>query len=211
VPAICERGRGQRSPGLAAIVGLAGGLAGGLAMNLYSRAVVATAGGEAPDAAPGADRVGRGMQPPQSRGRADDDAAVRTGAAAVRVITGHEPDRQTRLAAGVAAHYAFAATAGAIYGCLASRVGIVSAARGALYGAAVWVIADEMVTPALGLARPRRIQSRTLQAYSLIGHILYGAVLEAIVNARPGARSVTHNAGMGRVPRLSGNSAPRET
>ena len=211
MPATCERGRGQRSAGVAVLVGLAGGVAGGLAMNLYSRAVVATAGGEAPDAAPGSERAGRGMQPPQSRGRADDDAAVRTGAAAVRVITGREPDRRTRLAAGVAAHYAFAATAGAIYGCLASRIALVSAARGALYGAAVWVIADEMVTPALGLARPRRTQSRTLQAYSLIGHVLYGAVLESVVNARPGARPVTHSTGMGRVPRLSGNSAPRET
>ena len=166
---------------MATLAGIAGGLAGGLAMNLFSRAVVAAAGREAPDAAPGPDRVGRGMQPPQAQGRAEDDAAVRTGAAAVRVVTGREPGRRTRLAAGVAAHYAFAATAGAIYGCLASRVGIVSAARGALYGAAVWVIADEMVTPALGLARPRRSQSKVLQAYSLAGHLIYGAVLEGVV------------------------------
>ena len=174
----------MRHAGRATLAGIAGGLAGGLAMNLFSRAVVTAAGREAPDAAPGPDRVGRGMQPPQAQGRADDDAAVRTGAAAIRVITGHEPDRRTRLSAGVAAHYAFAATAGAIYGCLASRIGIVSAARGALYGVAVWVIADEMVTPALGLARPRRAQSRALQAYSLAGHLLYGAVLEGVVRGR---------------------------
>jgi uncharacterized membrane protein YagU involved in acid resistance len=52
-----------------------------------------------------------------------------------------------------------------------------------LYGAAVWGIADEFVTPALGLARPRRSQSRGLQAYALAGHLVYACTLELVLRA----------------------------
>ena len=45
-------------------------------MNGFTRVVSAVTGGrEAKGVAPGGDRVGRGMQPPQARDRADDDAA----------------------------------------------------------------------------------------------------------------------------------------
>ena len=57
--------------------GMAAGLLAGLAMNLFARATLSVSGREAPDASPGADRTGRGMQPPQAKGRAEDDKADR--------------------------------------------------------------------------------------------------------------------------------------
>lgn len=47
--------------------GVAAGLLAGLAMNLFARATLSVSGREAPDASPGADRTGRGMQPPQRK------------------------------------------------------------------------------------------------------------------------------------------------
>src|SRR4051812_49724187 len=90
--------RKARQPGTLARVGagIIGGLAASLAMNMFGRAMNAVNGREAEGAAPGADRHGRGAQPPQAVGRAEDDAAVRTGSMAYRGLTGEEPDRDTR-------------------------------------------------------------------------------------------------------------------
>lgn len=71
---------------------------------------------------------------------------------------------------------------GALYGLLAAVFPVVRAGRGTLYGAAVWVAADEIVTPALGLARPRHAQSGALQAYSLTGHLVYGCALDTVLD-----------------------------
>ena len=99
-----------------ALIGLTGGVLGSLAMNVYSRAVrSANDGQEATGAAPGSDRDGRGMQPSQAEGRAGQDAAVRVGAAAYRTVIGGEPDTATERRLGTLAHYAFGASAGAIY------------------------------------------------------------------------------------------------
>ena len=162
--------------------GMAAGLLAGLAMNLFARATLSVSGREAPDASPGADRTGRGMQPPQAKGRAEDDAAVRAGTAALTAVTGTIPSPETRRASGVAAHYAFSAMTGALYGLLSAAFPAIRAGRGTLYGAAVWIAADEIVTPALGLARPRRSQSAALQAYTLTGHLVYGCTLDTVLD-----------------------------
>ena len=105
------------------IIGFAGGLLGAVAMNLFSRAVSAARNGrEATGAAPGYDRVGRGVQPPQADGAAEDDATVRVGTAAYRAVTGSAPDRATRSWLGTSMHYAFGGTAGACYAVIAQRL-----------------------------------------------------------------------------------------
>lgn len=164
----------------AAALGLAGGLLGSFAMNQFARVV--SAGGtrrEAEGAAPGGDRVGRGVQPPQAEGRAEEDAAVQSSAAAYRAITGIEPDRDTQRRLGTAAHYAFGGALGLAYGLLSTRAPSLRAGFGTLYGALVWAIADEGVMPALGLSRgPRQLTSGVL-AYGLLGHFVYGVALES--------------------------------
>src|SRR3954468_14004430 len=96
--------------------GIAAGLLGGLAMDLFARAVVAARHGrEADGAAPGRDRAGRGAQPPQADGRAEDDATIKVGAIAYRALTGDDPNAAARHSLGSAAHYAFSATVGACY------------------------------------------------------------------------------------------------
>src|SRR4051794_1142697 len=78
----------QSSPLARCAAGIAGGLLASVAMNVFARALTAARGREADGAAPGADRHGRGVQPPQAEGAAEDDAAVRAGATAYRAVTG---------------------------------------------------------------------------------------------------------------------------
>lgn len=164
-----------------AAIGAAGGLAGALTMNLFAAAVNrATHGHEATDAAPGRSRIGRGMQPPQADGAAEDDGAVRVGTAAFEAVTGTRPGPRTRLRLGTLAHYAFGGSAGMVYGVLVDRAPGLRAGGGALFGSLVWAIADEGMTPALGLSRGPRQLSGGLHAYSLTGHWVYGATVELV-------------------------------
>ena len=160
-------------------VGLAGGLLGALAMNLYARAIRAGNHGiEAEGAAPGRDRDGRGMQPPQACIRAEEDAAVQVGSEVYRWLTGREPNRETRTWLGSAAHYAFGGTLGVLYGAASHRAPAVRAGFGLLYGTMVWIIADEGAMPALGLSRGPGGLPTGVHAYALAGHWVYGATLE---------------------------------
>jgi hypothetical protein len=175
-------------------MGVIGGLLGGLAMNLFTRAVAATTGGhEARGVAPGLNRIGRGMQPPQAQGRADNDAAVRLGSATYRALTGREPDRALRLRLGATAHYGFSAAVGVCYMVLAQRVPSLRAGFGGLYGALVWAAADEGAMPALGLSRGPRALTPGLHVYSLFGHWVYGATLEAVRRAGTHKRELQSN------------------
>jgi hypothetical protein len=186
------RDRAAAAPGAATstLAGALGGLAGSLAMNLFGRALLRVRGGrEAPGAAPGADRTGRGVQPAQSEGSADEDATVRAASGLYRSVIGHEPDRITRRQLGSAAHYAFGAGAGAAYGLLAARLPALRAGSGTFYGALVWALADEGLMPALGLSRGPRRLSPAVHAYALAGHVVFGAALEAVMHSIAGRSS----------------------
>ena len=164
------------------LAGVAAGVAAGFVMNQYARAVhQATRGREGDGAAPGVNRVGRGVQPPQANALADRDAAVRVGAGVYEIATGVSPSLERARAMGVAAHYAFSGALGAVYAALYERVPAVRAGRGLLFGAAVWAIADETVLPAMKLSRgPHRLGPRVL-LYGLTGHLIFGAALDRIV------------------------------
>jgi uncharacterized membrane protein YagU involved in acid resistance len=163
------------------VVGFAGGLVGALAMNLFSRALSSARGGrETPGGAPGRDRAGRGVQPPQAEGTAENDATVRVGTAAYRAMTNRTPGRATRSWLGTAVHYAFGGAMGAWYAAMAERVPTVRALHGVAYGTAVWVVADEIVMPILGLSRGPRQLPGDVHAYALAGHWVYGATLESV-------------------------------
>jgi hypothetical protein len=161
-------------------LGAIGGLAGAYAMNAFARLVSRVRGGqEAEGAAPGGDRAGRGVQPPQAEGTSADDAAVRAGAIAYRTVTGRPPRPSTRPRLGSAAHYAFSAIAGCTYVWLADRVPALRAAYGTAYGTVVWALADETVTPALGLSRGPRELPPGVHLFALAGHWVFGATLDA--------------------------------
>jgi uncharacterized membrane protein YagU involved in acid resistance len=162
-----------------AIAGLAGGLLGSLAMNVYARVVrMGNHGVEAPGAAPGRDRDGRGMQPPQARHRADQDAAVQAGTLVYRSLTGDVPAKSTRRWLGTAAHYGFGGAAGVVYAIASNRAPGLRAGFGVLYGSLVWAVADEGAMPALGLSRGPRDLPIGVHLYALAGHWVYGATLD---------------------------------
>jgi putative membrane protein len=54
----------------------------------------------------------------------------------------------------------------------------VTACGGMMFGAAVWVVADESVVPALGLSKPPTEYPLSVHVYSLASHLVYGLTAE---------------------------------
>lgn len=150
-------------------------------MNVFGRIVVSVRGGrEATGAAAGADRRGRGVQPPQAEHEASDDATARVGRAVYRAVTGREPRRVDEAWLGSAAHYAFSGAVGAAYGVMRERVPMIRAGCGTLYGTLVWIAADEIAMPALRLSRGPRQLSFGVHAYALAGHWVFAVALDSV-------------------------------
>ena len=55
--------------------------------------------------------------------------------------------------------------------------------EGLPFGAAVWVIADEGVVPALGLSRKSTDYPASIHAYSFASHLVYGLTTELVRRA----------------------------
>jgi putative membrane protein len=87
-------------------------------------------------------------------------------------------------------HYAFGAAVGALYGGLAEVTPAVRACSGTAYGTAVWVGADEIGMPLLGLSDPDADRPVEMHAQAFASHLVFGLTLELVRRAvrGPGAR-----------------------
>lgn len=85
-----------------------------------------------------------------------------------------------RLWSALAAHYAISAAIGALYGAAAEVMPEISRGSGALFGAGLWLAAQELAMPAIGWSRPLREYSAGMQANSLGEHLAYGATTELL-------------------------------
>jgi hypothetical protein len=84
------------------------------------------------------------------------------------------PVEHARVASS-AVHYGMAALTGAVYGLVRDSLPL-RGARGPTYGAAVWLVADELAVPALGLGSWRA--PVCTHARALVAHLAYGIVLD---------------------------------
>ncbi|MBA2683596.1 MAG: DUF1440 domain-containing protein [Chthoniobacterales bacterium] len=86
-------------------------------------------------------------------------------------------------------HWALGIGVGAVYGVLRPRSQLPTMASGLLFGAAVWLLTDEIATPALGLTPgPAKFPWQT-HARGLAGHLVLGGAMSATLAAiQPGAR-----------------------
>lgn len=169
--------------------GVAGGLVGSLAMNqfqgLWSKLManeVRPHGAQSlqqgsPEHGIGRELAERGVDEP------DDNAAVRTGNAVSELVFNHHLTKSEKEKAGAAAHYAMGVTSGAIYGAVAEIMPTAAACEGTAFGAAVWLIADELVVPASGLSRKPSDYPASTHAYAFASHLVYGLTTEIVRRA----------------------------
>jgi putative membrane protein len=121
--------------------------------------------------------VARSLQE-RGRDRESDNAAVRMASAVSEDVFGHRLAEREKEAAGAVAHYAMGVASGAIYGAAAEMLPAATAGAGLPFGAVVWLVADELVVPALGLSKPPTEYPLSTHAYALASHLVYGLVTE---------------------------------
>lgn len=158
------------------VAGLIGGLVGTFAMSLFEHAASRITNDPRKLA-----RAGAGSHTAQSEPRSHEQP-LSSSELLVETVTRKAlsrpatPTERERL--GTAVHYAFGATAGALYGALADRNPMTTLGGGMLYGLAVLLVADELALPAMTLApKPSETPAR-LHAYAVGAHLAYGLGLE---------------------------------
>jgi uncharacterized membrane protein YagU involved in acid resistance len=77
-------------------------------------------------------------------------------------------------------HYAFGGVMAAVYGGLVEQSRHLPAAAGVAFGTAVWLGADEVAMPALGLAERNTDYPLEAHAQSLAAHIVYGVTTDLV-------------------------------
>ena len=83
--------------------------------------------------------------------------------------------------AGIGVHYAIGMLPAMMYGPLRRSIPGLSAGRGLLYGLGLFLLVDEGVAPALGLASGPGAYPIQAHARGLAGHLLLGAVTDAVL------------------------------
>ncbi|HEY0761402.1 MAG TPA: DUF1440 domain-containing protein [Pyrinomonadaceae bacterium] len=159
------------------VAGLAGGLLASWTMNQFQAAWTRIQeGSEKPHGA-------QSMQPSEgSDGNQDtaeqDDATVKVAQAISTEVFGHELQQSEKKPAGAAVHYAFGTVSGGMYGALAEVVPQVTTGAGVPFGAAFWLLADEISVPLLGFSKGPTEYPVSTHAYALASHLVYGATAE---------------------------------
>ena len=142
-----------------ALAGLIGGLVGALTMELFQAGLKKVSGQQAGGGEPATVKVAQSV----------------SEAARDKPLAGDEKNP-----AGEMVHYAFGGTAGAVYGMAAEALPKASAGWGLLFGAALWLVADEVGVPAAGLGKYPNETPAAEQASALAAHLIYGLTADAV-------------------------------
>ena len=128
------------------------------------------------------------QQPKQSRSRqaghnggvAVEEPAVATAQAVSRKLFEHELSPDEKRIAGPAMHYAYGSLVGALYGGVAELFPSVGAGFGLPFGAALWLLGDEIAVPALGLGKGPTEVAPDKHADALASHFCYGITTDLL-------------------------------
>jgi uncharacterized membrane protein YagU involved in acid resistance len=92
-------------------------------------------------------------------------------------VTDHKVPRKRQNLAGNIVHYGFGTSMGILFGLLNDRRDEKHILSGIAFGAGVWLFADNVMLPLLGIAKsPFKIALKD-HAYALSAHLVYGSAL----------------------------------
>lgn len=159
------------------VAGAAGGLAASWVMNQFQAAW---------SKAQSRMQTGRERQSHQSQPNGE-DATMKAAGKIAHALLHRDRSLEEEKKLGPVVHYAFGAVMGAVYGGAVEMVPQARFGAGLPYGAAVFLGADEVAVPALGLSKPPKEYPASTHLYGLASHLVYGLSLEMV---RRGVRRV---------------------
>jgi putative membrane protein len=116
-----------------------------------------------------------------------EDATMKAAGKLATILLGRELTHEEKEKAGPFVHYAFGAFSGAIYGLISEYVPAARLGFGTAFGSALFLVADELSVPALGLSRSPDQYPLSSHLYGLASHFVYGLSTEAV---RSGIRRI---------------------
>ncbi|HYO92778.1 MAG TPA: DUF1440 domain-containing protein [Pyrinomonadaceae bacterium] len=174
--------------GLAA--GLIGGLAASWVMNqfqsMWSRhteGIEKAHGAQSLKPKGGHEAVEEIRRAPQRNSEEQEDATEKIASALSENLFDYQLEKDEKEKAGAAVHYAYGVAMGGLYGVAVEFAPRIGAGAGLPFGAAFWLVADEMVVPLLGLAAEPEEYPPSTHAYALCSHLVYGLTAEAVRRA----------------------------
>ena len=109
-----------------------------------------------------------------------DDATAKVAGRISEGVFRHQLTNNQKRWAAPAVHYIYGALVGGLYGALAERRTPVRALAGVPYGAAVWLLGDEVAMPLLQLSKGPRKYPIANHARALASHVVYGATTDLV-------------------------------
>jgi putative membrane protein len=119
----------------------------------------------------------------QSKSEWDEPSTVKAAEKISEGVLDHKLTDGEKDLAGPLVHYAMGGGSGAIYGAVSEVIPTARVGAGVPFGAAVWLAADELAVPALGLARSPTETPLSTHTYALASHFVYGLATEAVRGA----------------------------
>ena len=170
--------RRRQSVGKGVAAGVVGGLVASWAMSQFLAAVkkLKSRGEEPERAEPHA-----GERPEQAEPKADEaPATIQVATAVTRQVLRRELQGERLGAAGEVVHYVFGAAVGGLYGAAAEVWPEARLGSGAVFGALLWLAADEIGVPALKFSKGPVEYPVSVHASGLGAHIVYGVATELL-------------------------------
>ncbi|HZP63042.1 MAG TPA: DUF1440 domain-containing protein [Terriglobales bacterium] len=151
------------------VAGSIGGLAGSYAMTLFQQGWTAVS-----------EKFNKQQSGGESQDGESEDATVKTAEKIYESVFGRPLSPEQKKAAGPVVHYAFGTAMGGLYGVAAEYDRRTRSGAGVPFGTLVFVAADEVAVPALGLSKDPTEYPLSSHAYALASHVVYGATTEAV-------------------------------
>jgi hypothetical protein len=165
--------RENRSVAKGTLAGLAGGLAASWVMVQFQNAWSAASKNLKRDS------EAQSQQQQQQQSGDSEDATMKA-ADKLAHMAGRSLTKEQKKKAGPAVHYAFGTLMGGVYGAGTELIPQNGAAAAALFGTGLFVAADEVAVPALGLAQSPRDYPLSTHLYGLASHLVYGFTAEYV-------------------------------
>jgi putative membrane protein len=109
-----------------------------------------------------------------------EDATMKAAGKLAQAALGRDLSKQEKKKAGPAVHYLFGTFAGAVYGLIGEYLPLARVGFGTVFGATLFLLADELAVPALGLSGSATEAPLSSHLYGLSSHLVYGASAEGI-------------------------------
>ena len=116
--------------------------------------------------------------------REKEPATATLGRLGYHAVKGRDPDRETSRRLSTAIHWAYGVAVGGLYGLLrGDDRAALDIPAGLGYGAALWLIGDEVMVPVLGLSEGPTAHAPADHLKALGAHLVYGVATSATTQA----------------------------